>query len=126
MRLTAGLFLLSFVTTILAEDAPKALTPAEAVKKVNEKVTVEMEVKSTGTRSKNHFLNSAANYRDAENLTVFIPKESVEKFKKAKIDNPGMHFKGKTIRVTGTVILYREKPEIKVEDPEQIKIVEKK
>ena len=28
--------------------------------------------------------------------------------------------------VTGTVILYKEKPEIKIDDPEQIKIVEKK
>ena len=124
MRLTAGLFVLVFVTTAVAED-PRAITPAEAAKKVNEKVTVEMEVKSTGG-SDNYFLNSAANYRDADNFTLFIPKEAVEKFKKAKIDNPATHFKGKTVRVTGTVTLFRDKPQIKVEDPEQIKIVEKK
>jgi DNA/RNA endonuclease YhcR with UshA esterase domain len=35
-------------------------------------------------------------------------------------------FKGKTVRVTGTVTLYQDKPQIKAEDPEQIKIIDKK
>ena len=47
--------------------------------------------------------------------------------KEAKVDDVPAHYKGKTIRVTGTVKLYREKPEIIVNDPEaQIKFVEKK
>jgi DNA/RNA endonuclease YhcR with UshA esterase domain len=123
---TAVLFALMVLPAFMADDAPaKALTPAEAAKKVNEKVTVEMEVKSSGGQT-NHFLNSEADFKDAKNFTVFIPKEAIEKFAKAKIDNPATHFKGKTIRVTGTVTLFQEKPQIKVEDPDQIKIVEKK
>jgi DNA/RNA endonuclease YhcR with UshA esterase domain len=109
---------------IRADDASaKPITPAEAAKKVGEKVTMEMEVKSLGGRGP-YFLNSEADYKDAKNFTVFIPTDAVEKFKKANIDDPSSHFKGKTVRVTGTVSLYREKPQIKVEDPEQIKIVE--
>jgi hypothetical protein len=38
---------------------------------------------------------------------------------------PRAHFQGKTVLVSGTVTLYREKPRIKVEDPDQIKLVDK-
>jgi len=37
----------------------------------------------------------------------------------------GDTFKGKTIRVTGTVKEYMNRPEIEVSDPKQIEIVEK-
>ena len=106
-------------------DPAKPLMPAEAAKKLNEKLTVEMEVKSTGGRGV-CFLNSEADHRDAANFTLFIAEATVEKFKKAKIDDPRTHFKGKTIQVTGTVTLHQSKPQIKVDDPEQIKVVDKK
>jgi DNA/RNA endonuclease YhcR with UshA esterase domain len=115
--------LLALVLVPAADDKP--LSPAEAAKKVNEKVTVEMEVKSTGGTAA-RFLNSEADFKDDKNFTVFIPKEALEKFAKAKIEDPAAHYKGKTVRVTGTVTLYRDKPQIKVEDPEQIKVVDKK
>jgi len=44
----------------------------------------------------------------------------------AKIDDPASYYKNKTIRVTGTVKLYRDKPEIVVEKAEQIQLMEKK
>jgi DNA/RNA endonuclease YhcR with UshA esterase domain len=110
---------------LAAEQAGTVLSPAEATKKVNEKVTVEMEVKSVGNKD-NWFLNSESDYKSDKNFTVFIPKEVVEKFKKNKIEDPEAQFKGKTIQVTGTVILYEKKPEIKVAEPDQIKIVTKK
>jgi DNA/RNA endonuclease YhcR with UshA esterase domain len=103
----------------------KVLTPAEASKKINEKVLVEMEVKSVGGKGVT-FLNSEADYRDAKNFTLFIPKEAGEKFKKAKIEDPASYYKSKIVRASGTVVLYREKPEIKIEGPDQIKLVEKK
>ena len=110
---------------VRADDASaKPINPTEAAKKVGEKVTLEMEVKSLGGKGP-YFLNSEADYKDAKNFTVFIPADAVEKFKNVKIDDLPAHFKGKTIHVTGTVSLYREKPQIKVEDPEQIKIVDK-
>jgi DNA/RNA endonuclease YhcR with UshA esterase domain len=113
MRLPA--VLLAVVLIPAADDKP--LSPAEAAKKVNEKVTVEMEVKSIGGKAA-RFLNSEADYKDDKNFTVFIPKEALEKFAKAKIEDFDTHYKGKTVRVTGTVTLYQDKPQIKVEDPE--------
>lgn len=126
MRHLALAFLLLGISALAAEDKDaKALTPAEAAKKINEKCTVEMEVQSTGGQS-NVYLNSKKDYRAADNFTVMIGREALDKFKAAKIDKPGEYYKGKTVRVTGTVKLFAEKPQIKVESPEQIKVVEKK
>src|SRR5262245_30701757 len=122
--LAVGLAVL-IVVGIRGEEPAKPVTAAEAAKKVNEKVTVEMDVKSTGGREA-CFLNSEADYKDAKNFTVFVPEEALAKFKAAKIEDPKTHFKGKTVRVTGTVTLYRDKPQIKVESPDQVTIVEKK
>ena len=55
-----------------------------------------------------------------------LPRETVAKFKEARVDDPAAHFKGKTILVTGKVTLYQERPQIRVEDPKQIQVVEKK
>jgi DNA/RNA endonuclease YhcR with UshA esterase domain len=126
MRLTAILLALVLVVAASSDDTPtKPLTPAEAAKKLNEKVTIEMEVKSTGGKGV-CFLNSEEDFKDSKNFTVFIPEEVVEKFKKAKVDDPKTFYKGKTVHVTGTVTMFREKPQIKLEDPDQIKVVEKK
>jgi DNA/RNA endonuclease YhcR with UshA esterase domain len=126
MRIVA-LLLAGAIPTGAWADGPadKPLTPAEAAKKVDEKVTVEMDVKSTGGKT-NCYLNSEADFKDAKNFTVFIPEAAMAKFKAAKIDDPREHFKGKVVRVTGTVTTNREKPQIKVESPDQIVIVEKK
>ena len=108
-----------------AESAPKALTPAEAATKIDEKVTVEMEVKSTGGNTA-RYLNSESDFRSASNFTVFIPAKALAAFKQAKIDDPGVFFKGKTVQVSGTVALNRDKkPEIRLDDPAQIKVVSK-
>jgi DNA/RNA endonuclease YhcR with UshA esterase domain len=109
---------------VLAQDAAP-LTPADAAKKVDQKVTVEFEVKSTGGKTA-VYLNSEADFKSDKNFTVFLPAKAVEKFKAAKVDDPAVHFKGKTVRVTGTVTLFKEKPQIKVDGPDQIKLVEKK
>ncbi len=130
MRMLSCCLALVLVPALWAdsEREAKPLTPEEAAKHVNEKCTVVLEVKSTGaTRDKSMiFLNSTANFRDAKNFTVVIDRKALEQFKKDKIDDPAAHFKGKTIRVSGTVALFREHPQIKVEDPKQIRIVEKK
>jgi DNA/RNA endonuclease YhcR with UshA esterase domain len=72
------------------------------------------------------YLNSKEDYKDADNFTVFINKVGAEKLKKAKIEDPTAHFRNKTIRVTGVVKLYRSKPEIVVENADQIQVLEKK
>jgi N-acetylneuraminic acid mutarotase len=113
------------VEVVRLADPAKPMTAAEAAKKVNEKVLVELEVKSTGGKDV-CFLNSEADFTDDKNFTVFIPAAALGTFKAAKIDDPRTYYKGKTVRVTGTVTLYREKPQIKVEDASQIQLVEKK
>jgi DNA/RNA endonuclease YhcR with UshA esterase domain len=121
-----ALFVFVLSPVLVTADGPdKPITPAEAAKKVNEKVTVQFQVKSVGGTT-NGYLNSETDYKDAKNFTVFLPKETIEKFKEMKIDDPRAHFKDKTIQVSGTIMLYKEKPQIKVEAPDQIKIVEKK
>jgi DNA/RNA endonuclease YhcR with UshA esterase domain len=126
MRFASFVLAVAVVPALLASDPQTtAISPAAAAKKVNEKVTVEMEVKSTGGKD-NWFLNSTESFKDDKNFTVFVPKETVDKFKKNKIDDVEKQFKGKTIQVTGTVTLFKDKPQIKVDEPDQIKIVEKK
>src|SRR5262245_5521260 len=110
----------------LAEDQPNPIGPAEAAKKVNEDVTLRMEVKSAALREGVCFLNSEEDFKDAKNFTVFIDQEALAKFKEAKIEDPAVEFKGKTVQVKGKVTLYRDRPEIKVSGPDAIKIVAKK
>ena len=109
-----------------ADDQPTPIGPAEAAKKINEEVTVRMDVKSANLRESVCFLNSEEDFKDVKNFTVFIDKDTLAKFKEAKIDDPAAHFKGKTIEVKGKVTLYRERPEIKLSGPDSIKVVEKK
>jgi DNA/RNA endonuclease YhcR with UshA esterase domain len=114
------------LSSVWAAEAPKALTPAEAVMKVNEEVTLQMEVKSASKRETSCFLNSEADFKDAKNFTLFIDKDALAKFKDAKIDDPATHFKGKLIEVKGKVTLFKDKAQIKISGPDAIKIVEKK
>lgn len=127
MRLHSVLACLLLVPAfVLAEEPqPKPVTPAEAAKKLNEKVTVQMLVKSTGGRS-NTYLNSEADFNLESNFTIFIDKDAKEKFKKAGIENPTEYYKNKTIQVTGTVVLFEKKPRIAAAEPTQIKVIEKK
>ena len=128
MRLAMLAIFASFLgfSLAFAEDPPKPISPTEAAKKVNEEVTLQMEVKSATLRESVCFLNSEEDFKNAKNFTVFLDKESLAKFKEAKIEDPAAHFKGKTVQVKGKVMLYRDRPEIKVSGPDAIKIVEKK
>jgi DNA/RNA endonuclease YhcR with UshA esterase domain len=111
---------------LIAADEAKPIGPAEAAAKVNEQVTVEMEVKAATLRGSVCFLNSEAEFKDPKNFTLFIDKDALAKFKEAKIDDPSAHFKGKLVRAQGKVVLYQNRPEIKLGGPDDIKIVEKK
>ena len=116
-----------WLSTARSEEPAKALAPAEAAKKVNEVVTVQMEVKSaTTTKTGVSYLNSETDFKSDKNFTIFIDKGASAKFKGAKIEDPAAHFKGKTIEVKGKVTLFKEKAQIKLDGPDAIKIVEKK
>jgi hypothetical protein len=44
-------------------------------------------------------------------------------FQKAGSGDPGKYYFGKTIVVSGTVSLVQNRPQIRVQDPEQIKVI---
>lgn len=122
--LQAG-FLKDKVSGLPRSEKGQPLPIAELARKVNEKVTLEITVQAGGTGGGLVFLNSAPDRRDDDNFTVVLSKEAQELYKKAGIAAPQTHFEGKVIRVTGTLSLFRERPQIVVDDPKQIQIVEK-
>ena len=102
-----------------------AITPVDAAKKVGEKVTVEFKVANTGKTRDNSrvFLNSST-ARDATNFTIVLEMKKLEDaLKKADIANPADHYKNKTIRVSGTVAIFRDAPQIVVDDLKQVEVV---
>jgi alkaline phosphatase D len=99
-----------------------SISPREALKKVGEKVIVEMQVQATGQpkAGKRFFLNSERDYRSDLNLTVVVNAAALTgKWAKATPDT----FKGKVIRVTGTVSDFRGSPQIVVDDESQIELL---
>lgn len=101
------------------------LSPAEAVNRINENVSVEMLVRRTKscTGSRQVFLDSEANHRDPKNLGVVVTEAGRARFSEAGIDDPTAHYKGKIIRVHGIVIRKEERPYIEVNDPGQVELV---
>src|SRR5436853_7835887 len=122
MRFATPAILTLLVAGVLsAQEAARPISPAEALKKVDQKVMVLMEVKSTGGNTA-RYLNSETDFRDNANFAVFVPNVALAAFKQAGIADPGEFYKGKTILVTGTVALAQGRPQIRVENVNQIKV----
>jgi hypothetical protein len=130
MRRLAGLTVLAVCAAgVCGADDAKPITPVEAIKKLNEKVLVEMVVKTSKDRLEKRgeiYLDSEEDFKDPKNLGIVITKSGAAKFKEAGVKDPAAHFRGKRIRVSGTVILKEKRPRIEVEDPKQIKVIPKK
>ena len=103
------------------------LSPPEAANRVNERVTVEMLVRAAKNcpHCSQIFLDSEEDHHDPNNLAVAVTETGAARFKGARVDDPALHFRGKTIRVTGVVRLKDNRPRIGVDDPRQIEVVEK-
>jgi DNA/RNA endonuclease YhcR with UshA esterase domain len=128
MRALLLTLLLLIPVQLLAQAPPASgplVTPAQAARLVDKRVTLQMEVKSTGG-TLNCYLNSTANFQDAANVAVFIPEDALEKFKQARIDKSKDFYKGKMVQVAGTVTKFKERLQIRVDDPAQIKVVERR
>ena len=108
------------------ESKTIAIPAAQARDHVGERRTVETTIAASkdATKRREYYLDSEPNFGDEKNFTVVISYDHADKFKAAGIDNPAEHFKGKTIRVTGTLIRENNQVRIRVEDPAQIKPVE--
>ena len=101
------------------------LSPDEAVNRVNEQITVEMQVMAAKNcqRCSLMFLDSEEDHHDPKNFAVAVTETGKVKFKEARIDDPAGHFKGKCIRVSGVVTVKDNQPQIEVENPGQIEVV---
>jgi hypothetical protein len=107
----------------------KPLPPAEARKKVGEKITVEMKVQAAKDRLEKRgeiYLDAEPNFRDEKNFAVVITKVGAASLKQAGIADPAAHFMDRTIRASGVVKLVQNIPRIEIEDAKQIRIVEQK
>jgi DNA/RNA endonuclease YhcR with UshA esterase domain len=102
------------------------LSPLEAANRVNEQVTVEMLVKAAKNcpHCSQIFLDSEEDHHDPNNMAVAVTETGAARFKGARIDDPARHFQGKTIRVQGVVTLKENRPQLEVDDPRQIEVVE--
>jgi hypothetical protein len=127
-------FVLPSVVLFLLAGAPpddgktRVIAAPEARNHIDEHCTVEMTVrasKDAATR-KEYYLDSEEDYHDEKNFAVVISYDHADLFKKAGIDDPAEYYMGKKLRVTGKVIKESDQTRIRVEKPDQIKIVDEK
>lgn len=120
-------FVMISCSALLADDDVKIIKPADAAKHVGDICTVQFHVNSTAKDPKGRIvLNSEEKAASAKNFTVGITRSGIANFKKAMIDDPSTHFKGKTIQATGLIRVVNKRYEIVIDDPEMIKVLEKK
>lgn len=112
-------FSLLFVLASAGAFAQTTVPAKEAAKHIGEKVTICEKVYGGKffANSGITLLNMGGEHPN-ELFTVVIKGDDRKKFAKA----PEEDFANKTICVTGEVIDYKGKPEIVVNDPEQIKV----
>lgn len=104
------LFTTLFLSNIILSQIPK-ISIEKIGNYVGETVTVCETVKSTfkTLQHKHSLINLGDSYPD-EKLTVLIKQKHLKNFSYVPVD----YLNGKTICVTGTVYVYRGKPQIKV------------
>jgi DNA/RNA endonuclease YhcR with UshA esterase domain len=95
--------------------AETVVPDSEAAQHVGQAVSVEGVItKVFKSKNGNTFLNFGGNYPDVT-FVVWIPEDAPE------AADPGLvSLQGKKVKVSGTIQLYRGKPEIKVNTKEQI------
>jgi DNA/RNA endonuclease YhcR with UshA esterase domain len=107
--------LFSGFLTVLNAQTVTAIPDTEAAQHVGQQATVEgIVVKVFTSKNGNTFLNFGAAYPN-ETFTGWIPKNSP-----LAGDASLSALEGKRVRVSGTIELYRGKPEIKVLSSNQI------
>jgi hypothetical protein len=84
-----------------------------------------MVIRSVGRTgdSSRFFLNSRVNRDDRENFTVTFTRPVMDLFIARGVSDLKAHFEHKKIRVTGTITLYQNRPQIVLADPSQIELI---
>jgi DNA/RNA endonuclease YhcR with UshA esterase domain len=116
MRSVRGMAVLVITLRWAAPSPAEAIRPQDAAKHVSEAAIVEGVVAGVGhsQRSNTTFLNFCEPYPN-QCFTAVIFRSARPLFQ-----NPDL-WDGKRVRVSGRVRLYRGKPEIVLERPEQIR-----
>ncbi len=122
-----SLMIAAALPRLAAAEEARPISPAEAVRRVGERVSVEMLVQASKDRLLKRgeiYLDSEKDFHDPRNLGVVITQTGAAKFEAAGISDPAGHFLGKTIRVHGKVVLKEKRPRIEIEDPQQIEVLD--
>ncbi|MFY9984486.1 MAG: OB-fold nucleic acid binding domain-containing protein [Chthoniobacterales bacterium] len=120
MKISPRLILFSglvWVSTLFGGLAPAEtlISDAEAAQHVGQTVSVEGTItKVFRSKNGNTFLNFGGDYPNVT-FVVWIPQDAPE-----AADPNLTNLQGKKVKISGTVQLYRGKPEIKVNTKEQI------
>src|SRR5438270_10373470 len=105
MRITVTAAFLLLGICVCAQET-KEYSAAEAAKHVGETATVTDKVANVfESQGGNMFLNFGARYPN-QVFTALIPKDSADQFPNAK------ELDGRTVPITGKMVLYKDKPEI--------------
>jgi exonuclease VII large subunit len=95
--------------------AETVILDTEAAQHVGQSVSVEGTItKVFKSKNGNTFLNFGGDYPDVS-FVVWIPQDAPE-----AADSGLANLQGKKVKVSGTIQLYRGKPEIKVSTKEQL------
>ncbi|MGL4552681.1 MAG: alkaline phosphatase D family protein [Gemmataceae bacterium] len=96
---------------------------AEARKHVGKEWTVEFVVGNVGvSRGKSmYYLNSEKDFRSDANFPVVL---GVKSLGKELVGDPRKTYLGKKIKVTGTVTLYEDRPQILIQKLDQVEVAE--
>jgi hypothetical protein len=124
---TTWLLVLAFTPAVwsaaAADDKPPRIPPEDARKFVGKCVEVVFEVKASkhSVQRKTVYLDSERSFQDEKNLGIAISERGVADLRQQRgIDAPAEYYRGKTIRVTGTVVLEDDRPYIKVDSADQL------
>jgi serine/threonine protein kinase len=103
----------------------QAIRPEDAARYVNVTCAVEMRVQSSGLSSNGAMvvLNSEADYRHPKNFTVVIPGTVANQLRAQGIPDLMSYYLYKTIHVNGRITLLQGRPQMQLENAEQIRLV---
>lgn len=106
----------AFVCLMAAPVSAQTLSPQDVSKHIGEMVTVKGKVDEVHTSNKGNMFLNFGWHHPQQALTAFIPVKNAAMFPTAP------ELQGKTVEVSGSVKLYKGKPEIVLESPEQLNI----
>lgn len=112
------------VATVRLTDGT-VVTPELVKDLLNKEITLEMEIRATGQSKAGDlvFLNSSSDRGSEDNFTVVLDRKGLDSLKSKGIAAPRTHFEGKTIRVTGSLSMFRERPQVIISDAAQLEVV---